>query len=57
MRKRVTSINEAPIATADRRIAVEGGAQPVRNAWLAEQGLSESLGLEFPLGNGSQPCY
>ncbi|GAB4816771.1 hypothetical protein N2152v2_003817 [Parachlorella kessleri] len=57
MRKRVTSINEAPIAAADRRIAVDGGAQPVRNAWLAEQGLSEGLGQEFPLGDGSQPCY
>jgi nuclear transport factor 2 (NTF2) superfamily protein len=54
MRKRVASINESPIADADRRIAVEGGGPPLRNNWLAEQGTGKG---EFPLRNGSQPCY
>lgn len=54
MRKRVASINEAPISEQDRRIAVEGGSTPLRNDWLSEQGLA--LG-EFPLRDGHQPCY
>lgn len=34
MRKRIASINEAPIAEGERRIAVDS---PTRNTWLAEQ--------------------
>ena len=37
MRKRIASINEAPIQPEERRIAVPPGQQPRRNSWLAEQ--------------------
>ncbi|EFN57829.1 hypothetical protein CHLNCDRAFT_143246 [Chlorella variabilis] len=50
MRKRIASINEAPIAEGERRIAVDS---PTRNTWLAEQG----VGGEFPLGGGSKLAY
>ena len=49
MRKRIASIVEAPIDERERRIAVE---EPVRNAWLVDQG----VGIEpFPLGGGHIP--
>ena len=37
MRKRIASINEAPIRPDERRIAVPEGQQPAYNSWLAEQ--------------------
>lgn len=37
MRKRVASINEAPIAADQRRVALPDGNPPLHNAWLAEQ--------------------
>lgn len=37
MRKRIASINEAPIRPEERRIAVPEGQQVVYNSWLAEQ--------------------
>ena len=51
MRKRVASINEAPILESERRIAVPA---PLHNAWLADQGVR--LG-EHPLGGGAAPAY
>jgi hypothetical protein len=54
MRKRIASINEAPISPQQRRIAVEPQVSPVHNSWLAEQGLATA---EFPLGGGSDMCY
>jgi hypothetical protein len=62
MRKRVASINEAPIAPGERRIAVDAPAAAPPNAWLREQGLAQpgaagGDGAGFPLGGGSQSCY
>ena len=37
MRKRIASINEAPIAPEQRRIAVPAGQEVTYNSWLAEQ--------------------
>lgn len=51
MRKRIASINEAPIAEGERRIAVE---EPTHNTWLADQGIG---GSSFPLGGGSASTY
>jgi len=62
MRKRIASINEAPIAESERRISLppgpEGAAgEPTYNSWLTEQGLSDALGAEFPLNNGHANAY
>jgi len=38
MRKRVASINEAPIDASERRISLPEGAEPVYNSWITEQG-------------------
>ena len=54
MRKRIASINEAPIAPDQRRIAVPEGQQPRFNTWLGDQGVG---GDEFPLGGGAAPAY
>ena len=51
MRKRIASINEAPITEAERRIAVPS---PTRNTWLVEQGVGVS---EFPVGGGALAAY
>eukprot|EP00775_Hariotina_reticulata_P008213 gene8213-8405_t len=51
MRKRIASINEAPITPEQRRIAA---GPAVDNSWLAEQGLASA---DFPLGGGSAVCY
>lgn len=56
MRKRIASINEAPIQPQERRIAVED-SDVVHNSWLTEQGLSKEQGAEFPLAGGSSKCY
>jgi hypothetical protein len=51
MRKRVASINEAPILESERRIAV---VEPLHNMWLADQG----VGLAAqPVGGGAAPAY
>lgn len=57
MRKRIASINEAPIHESERRISVPEGAEVKRNSWLTEQGLSDALEQEFPLSNGNAPAY
>ena len=67
MRKRIASINEAPITASQRRIAVGAVASAPANAWLAQQGLSrdhqqqqQQSGINgggFPLGGGSAACY
>ncbi|PRW60669.1 histidine kinase [Chlorella sorokiniana] len=54
MRKRIASINEAPIRAEERRIAVPEGKQVTYNSWLAEQGVG---GDELPLRGGNQPAY
>ena len=54
MRKRVASINEAPIGAGQRRLAVPPGEAPLHNTWLEAQGVG---GAEFPLRDGSEPCY
>ena len=51
MRKRVASINEAPITERERRIAAP---RAPRNTWLADQGVG---GPAFPPLGGSLPCY
>jgi hypothetical protein len=59
MRKRIACINESPICPEERRIAVDE-SEVVRNAWLAEQGLSTGPaggGGGFPLAGGDAPCY
>jgi hypothetical protein len=56
MRKRIASINEAPISADERRIAVEDD-QVQHNSWLTEQGLAADLGAEFPLQGGDSRCY
>jgi hypothetical protein len=55
MRKRIASINEAPIQPSERRIAVDPPAAAAVNTWLAQQGLSG--GAEFPFGGGTEKCY
>lgn len=57
MRKRICSINEAPIQPHQRRIAVDAPAAAPTNPWLAQQGLSGSAGTEFPYGGGHERCY
>lgn len=57
MRKRIASINEAPIAESQRRISSADGAEPKYNSWITEQGLSNELGVEFPLANGTTDAY
>ncbi|KAL4434163.1 hypothetical protein ABPG75_000604 [Micractinium tetrahymenae] len=54
MRKRIASINEAPIREEERRIAVPEGQDVTYNTWLADQGIG---GSHFPLGGGSAPTY
>lgn len=57
MRKRIASINEAPIAAGDRRIVLDD-AEVVHNSWLSEQGLASGpLAAEFPLKGGNFRCY
>lgn len=57
MRKRIASINEAPIAESQRRISLPEGTEPTHNSWLTEQGLSAALGADFPLANGNLKAY
>jgi len=57
MRKRVACINEAPIDASQRRISLPSGAEPTHNSWLTEQGLSDELGIEFPLCSGHTSTY
>ena len=58
MRKRVASINDAPIDESERRVAVEDGkgGMPPRNEWLDAQGVTKAGG-EFPFGGGSAAAY
>ena len=57
MRKRIASINEAKIDASERRISVPEGEEVTHNSWITEQGLSDELGAEFPLGNGNEKAY
>ena len=57
MRKRIASINEAPIDESQRRISVPEGEEVKYNSWVTDQGLSDALGQEFPLSNGNEPAY
>eukprot|EP00879_Flechtneria_rotunda_P004174 GHRR01004422.1.p1 GENE.GHRR01004422.1~~GHRR01004422.1.p1 ORF type:complete len:188 (+),score=36.68 GHRR01004422.1:546-1109(+) len=58
MRKRIASINEAPIRPEERRIAVDEGCSPPPNNWLEEQGLSTDVGHhQFPFKGGHESCY
>lgn len=57
MRKRIASINEAPIDESERRISVPPGTEATHNSWITDQGLSLELGVEFPLGAGHAPTY
>uniref|UniRef100_A0A7S0XGF5 Uncharacterized protein n=1 Tax=Mantoniella antarctica TaxID=81844 RepID=A0A7S0XGF5_9CHLO len=57
MRKRIASINEAPIDESERRISVPEGAEVAHNSWLTEQGLSDTLEVQFPLSNGNLDAY
>ena len=50
-------INEAPIAENQRRISLPDGAEPTYNSWVTDQGLSASLGAEFPLADGALRAY
>jgi hypothetical protein len=55
MRKRIASINEAPIQPDQRRVAVEPPSSAPVNTWLAQQGLAGSR--ELPFKGGSEACY
>ena len=57
MRKRIASINEAKIDASERRISVPEGEEVTHNSWITEQGLSDELGAEFPLGAGNEKAY
>ena len=57
MRKRIASINEAPIQESERRISLPPEQEVTHNSWITEQGLSESLGVEFPLAAGHAAAY
>lgn len=48
---------EAPIDESERRISVPAGADVKYNSWITEQGLSDALQVEFPLGNGHVNAY
>ena len=54
MRKRIASINEAPIKDSERRISVDEGAIIPENTWLFHQGVSVN---SFPFGGGSHETY
>ena len=48
MRKRIASINEAPIRPEERRIAVPEGQAVMYNSWLEEQASQSGTKCRLP---------